>query len=219
MILDLQTYDVRKIKNASITAGISIYKSFRMFQRLRQCRSISSSIRQSSRYSGPVRIFGRSMTDKVFPGNEIRNFLSLPPPLQISGAQDLAESLRILDDSLVPNLILSVAEKQKSLSIARKRRSELMSIPSQSNWEVGMEMGSIILCAAAGGLSVSLHFGFLSVAGIALWVNRLSTERIRERKAAAADIELLGKQISELAREIDDIVKILKCQVTVSTIE
>ena len=70
-----------------------------------------------------------------------------------------------------------------------------MSLPTQSSMETAGEVAAVMLCAAAGGLAVSLHFGFLSLFAVGFYVNRKCTEKVRKREQAVTEIEELVQQI------------------------
>ena len=103
--------------------------------------------------------------------------------------------------------LLASTDKLQQLNM---RRTQLQSMPFQSKWEAGAELGSIVLCAAAGGLSASLHYAFLSLFGVAFWVYRRSTATIRRRQAAQvelADVNVLIHQAARILSEAETAVK------------
>ncbi len=98
----------------------------------------------------------------------------------------------------VSDLLTTTAELHK----LHKRKIELQSVPFQTRWEAGAELGSIVLCAAAGGLSASLHYTFLSLFGVAFWVYRRSTASIRARQAAHDELQEVNKAVKQAARAV-----------------
>ncbi len=100
----------------------------------------------------------------------------------------------------IEHLLKSTAELHR----LHKRKIELQSMPFQSRWEAGAELGSIVLCAAAGGLSASLHYTFLSLFGVAFLIYRKSTASIRARQAAQIELVEVNKAVRHASRVLTE---------------
>ncbi len=111
----------------------------------------------------------------------------MTPTMRLSEGTKLATQLAETRHSLAEPVQRFVSASQQ-VQLLQKRRTELQSVPFQSRWEAGAELGSIVLAAAAGGLSASLHFSFLTLFGVAFWAYRRSTASIRRRQAAQLEL-------------------------------
>jgi hypothetical protein len=129
--------------------------------------------------------------------NEIQQFLKLSPIMRASSAQEYVSKFPNLADQ-----IHDISKKSRALEDFKQTRLQLSSLPTQSTGESTAEIGSIILCAAAGALSASLHYGFLSLFGLAFWLNRKSTASIRRRQEATVQLGLINQDIARFQSEL-----------------
>ncbi len=137
-----------------------------------------------------------SVTRKLRDSNRIAQLLVMTPTMRISEGSKLLQEISLVTSREPLERFLDATQRMQQLHV---RRTELQSMPFQSRWEAGAELGSIVLCAAGGGLSVSLHFSFLSLFGVAFLIYRRSTASIRRRQEAQTELAEVNVLIREAA--------------------
>ena len=132
--------------------------------------------------------------------SSLKDLLLMTPAMRLTEGPRV---LRGLEDARSRAQLSALLEATAAMHSLQQRRVVLQTMPFQTRWEVGAELGSIVVCAAAGGLSASLHPGFLSLFGVAFVLYRKSTRSIRQRQAAQVEL-------GEVTSQIRDAAKILK---------
>ncbi len=142
----------------------------------------------------------------------VQQLLLMTPAMRLSEGPKIAAELHAC--SAISKQVHACLEATAELQRLQKRRAELQGLPFQSRWESAAELSSIVLCAVAGGLSASLHFAFLSLFGVAIYVYRRSTAAIRKRQAAQVELAELNARIRAAAEALRDVEERLKTQAT-----
>ena len=144
------------------------------------------------------------LTRKWF-STAIREYRLPPAKMRIADGMDFHKRLESEGEGAKLSLLISHIKTTEKLEKLKQDRTSLMGTRMQNSWEAGMEVGSVILCAAAGALSASLHFGFLSLFGIAILLNRKATASIRKRQNAQLEIGKLSEEIREITQNLQSI--------------